>query len=71
MTLPEFLTRFPRQTNVGDQVNVRCPAHEDKTASLTVGEGSDGRVLLHCKAGCTLDAILARLELTKRDLFST
>ena len=28
MTLSEFLDRFPRQTKVGDQVNVTCPAHD-------------------------------------------
>lgn len=30
-----------------------CPAHEDKTASLSVTEAADGKVLLKCHAGCT------------------
>ena len=71
MTLAELLARFSRQTKVGDQVNVICPAHNDKTASLTVGEGAGGRILLNCKAGCSLAAILERLDLTERDLFPT
>ena len=34
----------------------RCPAHDDRHASLGVSRGADGRVLLHCHAGCrTLD----------------
>jgi KaiC/GvpD/RAD55 family RecA-like ATPase len=29
-----------------------CPYHEDKSPSLSIGEGDDGRVLVHCHAGC-------------------
>lgn len=47
----------------------RCPAHEDRRASLSVDEGDDGRVLLRCHAGCTVEEILAALRLEKRDLF--
>lgn len=47
----------------------RCPAHEDERASLSIGEGEDGRVLLKCFAGCELDAILGKLGIAARDLF--
>ena len=30
----------------------RCPAHADRSPSLSVAEGQDGRVLVHCFAGC-------------------
>lgn len=33
--------------------SAKCPAHEDKSASLSINEGDDGKVLLHCHAGCT------------------
>ena len=46
-----------------------CPAHEDRSPSLTVTEGDDGRVLMHCHGGCDTADILARLELTAGDLF--
>ena len=37
-----------------------CPAHDDKTPSLGIREEDDGRVLLHCFAGCSaLDVITA------------
>jgi putative DNA primase/helicase len=36
----------------------RCPAHEDRRASLSIGEGEDGRLLLHCHAGCAFDDIM-------------
>jgi hypothetical protein len=29
-----------------------CPAHSDSSPSLSIREGMDGRVLLHCFAGC-------------------
>jgi hypothetical protein len=46
----------------------RCPAHDDRTPSLSVSQGDSG-ALLHCHAGCALEAILAALELEKADLF--
>jgi putative DNA primase/helicase len=47
----------------------RCPAHDDRRASLSIGAGHDGRVLLHCHARCTADAICAAAGLELRDLF--
>ena len=46
----------------------RCPAHEDRSPSLSIRD-SDNRVLLHCFAGCSTDAVLASLGLTFIDLF--
>lgn len=39
----------------------RCPAHDDSSPSLSIGEGVDGRLLLTCHAGCTFDEIRAKL----------
>ncbi len=30
----------------------RCPAHDDKRPSLSVNDGEDGDILVHCFAGC-------------------
>jgi hypothetical protein len=46
----------------------RCPAHDDRIPSLSVSQGDDGRILLHCHAGCPTDVILERLGLTYGDL---
>lgn len=46
-----------------------CPAHEDKHPSLSVSLGTDGRVLLNCHAGCTVDQICFALGLEPKDLF--
>jgi hypothetical protein len=47
----------------------RCPAHEDRSPSLSISEGEGGRLLLHCHAGCTFDDILhaAAVEPTKQN----
>jgi hypothetical protein len=47
----------------------RCPAHEDRSPSLSVREGDDGRLLLHCWAGCDAASIVGALGLDIRDLF--
>lgn len=47
----------------------RCPAHEDRTPSLSVNEGADGRALVYCHAGCEAADIVAALGLQWQDLF--
>ena len=49
--------------------SARCPAHEDKANSLSVGEGNDGRVLINCFAGCKTEVIVGKIGLGMRDLF--
>ena len=50
-----------------------CPVHENPSSghnrSLSVAEGQDGRVLLHCHAGCSPEDIVGALGLTMADLF--
>lgn len=48
-----------------------CPAHDDRSPSLSIREGRDGRVLLKCFAGCSTGAIAEALGLKLRDLFAT
>jgi hypothetical protein len=48
----------------------KCPAHEDNNPSLSIGEGNDGRTLLHCHAGCTAEAICAAVGIRPSDLFT-
>ena len=46
-----------------------CPAHTDKTPSLSITEASDGKVLLHCFSGCETSDVMASIGLEFRDLF--
>lgn len=41
-----------------------CPGHEDKTASLSIRELDDGRILVHCFAGCSVEEVLGAVGLT-------
>jgi hypothetical protein len=47
----------------------RCPAHKDKSPSLSIAEGQDGRVLLRCFGGCSAASIVSALGLQLADLF--
>lgn len=59
--------------NSSGEYTARCPAHTDRTASLTVtakDSPRDGRkrIYLCCHAGCGNDAVMAALGITARDL---
>lgn len=69
LTLHGILARLGVVKKIGKDWQAKCPAHEDHRASLSVGEGDDGRVLLHCHAGCTLEAIIAALDVKPAQLF--
>jgi hypothetical protein len=47
----------------------RCPGHDDGDPSLSIREGREGRALLKCHTGCSLDQVLAALGFPKSDLF--
>ena len=38
----------------------RCPAHDDRTPSLSVTEKTTGDLLVHCHAGCVKAGVLPR-----------
>lgn len=47
----------------------RCPAHQDVSPSLSIAETDDGKVLVHCFAGCPVDDVLAAVGLEMDALF--
>jgi putative DNA primase/helicase len=40
----------------------RCPAHDDRDPSLSVAQGDDGKLLVHCHAGCEQHRVIAALR---------
>jgi putative DNA primase/helicase len=40
----------------------RCPAHDDREPSLSIRDGEDGKVLVHCHAGCEQADLIAVLR---------
>ena len=70
MELHEFLSRLHVDSgpNASGEYMCRCPAHDDKTASLCVREGERG-IVLKCQAGCVTNSVVAAMGLSMRDLF--
>jgi hypothetical protein len=50
-------------------VMAQCPAHVDRTPSLSVTDTGEGRALAHCHAGCDTKDVMTALGLTMADLF--
>lgn len=68
MTLEELMTHFELgRKNNNTSYQCKCPVHKDSKASLTVSE-KDGKLLLHCHAGCDAKDILGAVGLTFKDL---
>jgi hypothetical protein len=65
-----ILPRLERVRKAGNGWTARCPAHADKTASLSLGEGREGQALIHCFAGCHVADVLAAIGLELRDLYA-
>ena len=49
----------------------RCPAHDDQSPSLSIKETDEGRILIHCFAGCCPLAVMNAVGLSMSDLFPT
>ena len=47
----------------------KCPAHADGSPSLAITEKEDGRILIHCFAGCGAHEILDAIGLEYSALF--
>lgn len=47
---------------VGSGWMARCPAHDDREPSLSIRDADDGKVLLHCHAGCDQAAVIEALR---------
>jgi hypothetical protein len=69
MSAEKLLPRLDhvRETGHGKYVAC-CPAHEDRSPSLAIKDCSDGRVLVHCFAGCETEDVLSAIGLTFADL---
>jgi 5S rRNA maturation endonuclease (ribonuclease M5) len=71
VSVQEFLARLQGVKPTDKGWEAKCPAHDDRHASLTVAEGDDGRVLVRCHAGtgCSFEEIVGALGLKPGDLF--
>jgi len=65
----DFIIRETRARKSSDGWIGHCPAHKDKKASLSIGVGNDGAILLKCFAGCETENVVQKLGLSMSDLF--
>jgi putative DNA primase/helicase len=64
----DVLARFPDARRDGDGWAAKCPAHDDRKASLSIGRGDKQPWVLNCHAGCEPEAIVSAAGLTMADL---
>jgi hypothetical protein len=71
MSLDTLLSGLDKVRGAGHGKYVACcPAHDDRSPSLAIKECGDGRILLHCFAGCDIETICDALGLRLADLMS-
>lgn len=69
MTVDQILNLVGPVRKGGRGWMAKCPAHQDRRPSLSISEGED-KVLLHCFAGCEIQAICGAIGIEVRELFS-
>lgn len=69
MSAATLLDRLERVKKTPNGWAARCPAHDDKGPSLSIRELDDGRVLVHCFAGCDVHQVIGAVGLNISDLF--
>ena len=67
--IDSLLSRLEGVRKSGKGYLARCPSHSDKSASLSISEGADNRVLVNCFSGCKASEVVEAVGLHLRDLF--
>jgi hypothetical protein len=68
--IENFLSRLERVRHIGaGRWQACCPSHLDGTPSLSIKEESDGKILIHCHAGCSAEQVVSAVGLEISDLF--
>jgi hypothetical protein len=64
----ELLARFEGVKRRGSGWQALCPAHADRNPSLSI-DVRNGKILIHCHAGCSQEAVLAAAGIEPPELF--
>lgn len=56
------------QSRGNGQYMACCPAHQDRTPSLSIKDTGDGRILVNCLAGCDTETVLSSIGLDFNDI---
>ena len=64
----DLLGRLKGVVQTGEGWSARCPAHDDQHNSLSIHR-RNGRWLLHCHTGCSIEALIDALGIEAGALF--
>ena len=65
-----LLSRLDKVRRYGpDSWMACCPAHKDKSTSLSIRHDDGGKTLIHCFAGCSVHEVVGAVGLEISDLF--
>lgn len=69
MRYDDILDRLDQVRQSGNGHTSRCPAHDDKSPSLSIHQADDGKVLMYCAAGCSISDVTDSIGIELKDLF--
>ena len=69
MRINNMLSKLNKVRKSGKDYMACCPAHDDQSPSLSISETADGKILLHCFAGCDVAEVLSAMGVEMADLF--
>jgi hypothetical protein len=70
MTVDNLLARLDKVKQTGNgRWLACCPAHDDRSPSLTIRQTDDGTVLVKCWSGCGAADVVQAVGLSLKDLF--
>jgi putative DNA primase/helicase len=67
--LEHLLDRFNLAEETRDGYMAHCPAHNDSNPSLVISRKPNGQILIRCRAGCSTEDVLRKVDLSFNDLF--
>ena len=69
MSIENLISRLDKVKGRNGHWTACCPAHDDRGPSLAIKPTEDGRILLHCFAGCDVHSIVTAVGMDLTDLF--
>jgi hypothetical protein len=69
MSVDTLLQRLTKVKGGKGRWTACCPSHEDRSPSLAITEKEDGRILLKCFGGCSVQEIVGSIGMDIGELF--
>lgn len=68
MEIQDILARLEKVHSTNGGWIACCPAHADSNPSMSITKAQDGKILMHCHAGCDTESIVSAIGLKLSDL---